>query len=569
MTEETITSFSPFAAKSLQEMAAGEKNPLRKAQIETAALLYGHLASGSIPTRASSRGTAAAMGVPVEHGSPKSLDQYFSVLLNKPDIEVLNIGDPYLMTADKRVTVLDPVILAEKPEGAKVVKGVFPATPFTSESFDAIVCKNSLGYPMRDMQSEQVKIVFDELLRLTKKDGMIFINAIEFDFNDHDNRAFSNISSVLDTLKAQGVLDYEYDRELDEAEAVGSTPPAATTWYTLRIKKISNYTPQPFPSDILEPIAHAYNQGIARPRDRKPDDYKQASFLPHDQEHSSEENSPWENRSVSLEDFLSEKNFDLRPTGFTPERMQSIEEILKKATEHASRLKGAKVVSCDVCVGQFISGQEWALELGGRIFAESMNFESNEMTPQVLAELYPEWDTNASKTDGRVRVHGFDEEGRYVTYCHFCDSSMCLSQVKEGPEWEKQANERYGSKVKELFDGLSISFIPQKEFDYLVENIGDKSIQCNPLPAEPLMYYIASASAWNVNIEILVAPGMVDREFVKLAHDGKEFIIHVDTVRPWMSIDFIERMYKPITDQVPKELYRQLSLGLKQGNNVK
>lgn len=256
--------FSSFATKYLRKKAASESDPTRRIQIETAEIIYGHFAS-SIPTHASALGTAVEMGI-VEDRKPskerKSLDQLMSHLINRSDIEVLNIGDPYLMTADKRVTVLDPVILEKKPEGAKVVKGVFPPGPFKSESFDAIFCKNSIGYPMAEMDTSHVTVIMKEFLRLIKREGMIFINAIEFDRNDENEWYFSAIRDALDDLRGKGIIEYDYDQEIDEAEAVGSTPPAATTWYTLRIRKVSDYCPEAFPGDIMAEVATAYNEKI-------------------------------------------------------------------------------------------------------------------------------------------------------------------------------------------------------------------------------------------------------------------------------------------------------------------
>ena len=112
-------------------------------------------------------------------------------------------------------------------------------------------------------------------------------------------------------------------------------------------------------------------------------------------------------KKARLEEFLGpSKMVDLIPSGFQVDCLQELPAILKRAREHAKRLAFVKLVSCDVCVENFVQDKDKRLELGGRIFGEAGYFSSKEMTAELLEELYPEWNAEPSQEFGRVKVHG-------------------------------------------------------------------------------------------------------------------------------------------------------------------
>ena len=177
-------------------------------------------------------------------------------------------------------------------------------------------------------------------------------------------------------------------------------------------------------------------------------------------------------KKARLDEFIPISGaIDLMPSGFQVDRTRELPAILGRAAEHARRLRFAKIVPCDVCVENFVQDKDKKLELGGRIFNEVGYFSSDDMTAEFLEELYPEWNAEPSAEDGRVRVHGITQDGKYQTYCHFCNDDMCLSQMKEGPDWDKVYESQYRNFLPELPELLGIQLLSASEWETLTASL--------------------------------------------------------------------------------------------------
>lgn len=422
-------------------------------------------------------------------------------------------------------------------QGAKAVKGVFPQLPFKSASFDRVISLNAISmHPFQEkggLTENEWQMWWREIVDVLKPEGKAFIGPFDT-LSEHETW---RMRKELENLKVAGIIANYIIEEADEYETGSAAYRGPDYVIVTKTSQISN--------PLIDKQTYEYNQ---------------VPLLPDTAERSKDTiiaTTSIEKPRATHDFFALNKIVDFRQKGFTPERMDMIDVIEKEATEHAQELHGAKVVPCDVCIGQFVLDNKRKLELGGRIFRESIWYNVEELSPELLEELYPEWDKTASRVDGRVRVHGFDDEGKYVTYCHFCDSDMCLSQHNDGPDWEKESDKKYGPSVEQLFRALNVFFIPEREVAYLVEHWKEETT-INPLQAQPLMYRIASATAWGVNIKVLIPPGVVDKERIIFAHDGKEFLIQIENGKH-MPIEMVQKIYTPINDQIKDQLYQQLS----------
>jgi len=257
-------------------------------------------------------------------------------------------------------------------------------------------------------------------------------------------------------------------------------------------------------------------------------------------------------KKVRLDEFLElSKTVDLRPSGFQVDRLRELPVVLERAAEHAKRLRFAKVVPCDVCVENFVQNKNKRLELGGRIFSEAGYFSVEDMTPEFLEELYPEWDAEPSAEDGRVRVHGITQDGeKYQTYCRFCDDDMCLSQIKEGPDWDKVYESQYHDFLPELPELLDIRLLPASEWEALTASLlkGEQvPEEIEAVLPEVRGFYFSGSTAWLVNVEILAEEGELNREFVFFAHEGRKWTVRFSPANDPLVRRIGHKLYKPIS----------------------
>ena len=224
-------------------------------------------------------------------------------------------------------------------------------------------------------------------------------------------------------------------------------------------------------------------------------------------------------KKVRLDEFQTPKTIDLTPPGFQVDRWQELPAILERIAQHVSQLSFAKVVPCDLCIENFLEDKIKQLELAGRILGEASYFSSQEMTPELLEQLYPEWNAQPSKELGRVRVHGFTKDGKYQTYCHFCDANMCLSKINQGPNWDEIYESRYLNFLQQLPELLGILLLPEEEQN-------EDSEEVVAVVPEVLGFYFDSSVSWKVNIELLVEPGRLNYDFVFFAHEGRKWTAH-------------------------------------------
>jgi ubiquinone/menaquinone biosynthesis C-methylase UbiE len=104
---------------------------------------------------------------------------------------------------------------------------------------------------MASMLKEELEVVIDEFLRLTKPGGRVLISPIEYSYDEFGYH-FAPLREILEELQAKGIIQWEVERSDYKAE----TPPSSLvttghTWYTLKIKKLKSYSPSPFPKEIL------------------------------------------------------------------------------------------------------------------------------------------------------------------------------------------------------------------------------------------------------------------------------------------------------------------------------
>jgi len=255
-------------------------------------------------------------------------------------------------------------------------------------------------------------------------------------------------------------------------------------------------------------------------------------------------------KKARLDEFLElSRTVDLVSPGFQVDRMRELPTILEWAREHARRLRFAKVIPCDVCVENFVQDKDKRLELGGRIFGEAGYFSAEDMTSEFLEELYPEWDAEPSAESGRVRVHGITQDGKYQTYCHFCNDDMCLSQIKEGPDWDKVYESQYRDFLPRLPELLGIQLLPASEWETLTASLlkGEQvSEEVEAIVPEVRGFYFSGCTAWLVNAELLVDEGQLNREFVFFAHEGKKWTARIAPANDPMVHRIGHKLYKPI-----------------------
>lgn len=255
-------------------------------------------------------------------------------------------------------------------------------------------------------------------------------------------------------------------------------------------------------------------------------------------------------KKARIDEFLElSKTVDLIPSGFCVDRMRELPMILERAREHAETLRFAKVVPCDVCIENFIQDRDKRLEIGGRIFGEAGYFSAEEMTREVLEELYPEFNAKPSQENGRVRVHGITRDGKYQTYCYFCDDDMCLSQVKEGPDWDKLCESRYREFLPQLPELLGISLLPASKWETLTDSLlkGERvSDEIEALVAHVRGFYFSGSTSWLVNVDLLVDEGQLNREYVLFTHEGRKWTARISTANDPIIRKIGYRLYKPI-----------------------
>lgn len=255
-------------------------------------------------------------------------------------------------------------------------------------------------------------------------------------------------------------------------------------------------------------------------------------------------------KKVRLDEFLAlSKTVDLVPSGFEVDRLGELSAILERAAEHAKRLRFARVVPCDVCVENFVQDKDKQLELGGRIFGEAGYFSSEDMTAEFLEELYPEWNAEPSADSGRVRVHGITQDGKYQTYCHFCDDDMCLSQVKEGPDWDKTYESQYRDFLPQLPELIGTLLLPASEWEALTTSLlkGEQmSEEIEAVVGKVRGFYFSGCTAWLVNAELLVDEGELNREFVFFTHEGRKWTARISPANDPLVRRIGHKLYKPI-----------------------
>lgn len=254
-------------------------------------------------------------------------------------------------------------------------------------------------------------------------------------------------------------------------------------------------------------------------------------------------------KKVRPNEFLGfPKTSDFTPPGFQVDRLRELKVILDRAAEHAKRLRFAKVVPCDVCIENFVQDKDKQRELGGRIFGEAVDFSLEEMTRELLEELYPEWDAEPSREFGRVRVHGITQDGKYQTYCHFCEDDMCLSQVKEGPDWDKAYESQYRDFLVQLPELLGILLLPASKWEALTASLlkGETPEEIEAVVPEVRGFYMSGSTAWSVRVELLVDAGQLNRKLVFFAHEG----------RKWTA-SFLPANH-PLVHQIGSELYEPI-----------
>lgn len=255
-------------------------------------------------------------------------------------------------------------------------------------------------------------------------------------------------------------------------------------------------------------------------------------------------------KKVRLDEVLALlRTVDLMPSEFKVDHLRELPVILDRVAEHAKRLRFAKVVPCDVCVENFVQDRDKRLELGGRIFGEAGCFSSDDMTAEFLEELYPEWNAEPSVENGRVRVHGITRDGKYQTYCHFCNDDMCLSQVKEGPDWDKNYESQYRDFLPQMPELLGILLLPASEWETLTASLlkGERvSEDIEAVLPEVRGFYLSGCTAWLVNVELLVDEGELNREFVFFTHEGRKWTARISPANDPMVRRIGHKLYKPI-----------------------
>lgn len=253
---------------------------------------------------------------------------------------------------------------------------------------------------------------------------------------------------------------------------------------------------------------------------------------------------------VNLGDFLElSKVRDLVPLEFQLDRMRELPMILGKARDHVRRLSFAKALPCDVCVENFVRDRERRLELGSRIFGES-NFSPTDMSKDFLEELYPDFDSEPSEENGRLRVHGITQEGKYQTYCHFCDSDTCLSEIKEGPDWDKTYESQYQNflpNLPELLGVFLLSASKWEELTHAILNAERVPGEVDVIAPQARGFHFSGSTAWLVNVELLVDEGQLNREYIFFTHEGRKWRVDVSTENdPLVRRIGPSKLYKPM-----------------------
>ena len=252
---------------------------------------------------------------------------------------------------------------------------------------------------------------------------------------------------------------------------------------------------------------------------------------------------------ISLDEFLElSKYIDLCPKRFKVDRLKEIKQIVEAAKEHVSRLAFSKAVHCDICVYNFFPKREAkkAIKIRARIFAEAWCFSSRDMTREILEKLYPDYSSEPSG-DGRIRIHGFTQAGEYQTYCHFCDDDVCLSQVREGKDWDSAYREQYRNFIPKLPELLGIAWVPA----VLWEETTDLILAGKNFPEvfkvvhpKVLGFHFSGSTSWSVAVDILVPAGEMNRTYVFYAHEGKRWSISVVPEDDPLVEKLTRRMYK-------------------------
>lgn len=254
---------------------------------------------------------------------------------------------------------------------------------------------------------------------------------------------------------------------------------------------------------------------------------REETFTPDSSEPFLKEQAETERIRVKTDEFFNALDpLDVRPEGFLPERIEELPKILEQAREHAASLVYAKVLPCDVCIKNFIKDKEKALEIGARIFQESLSVSPANITVELLDELYPEYNNQPSGDEGRIRVHGITPEGKYQTYCHFCDDDMCNSEIDSGKNWDRHYEAHYRQFIRDIPKLLNILLMSSEEWARIcafLDRNEEVPAEVEVIVPQAKGYYFQGSTAWSSHVNILVGEGQPNCKYVFFTHEGREW----------------------------------------------
>lgn len=112
----------------------------------------------------------------------------------------LNIGDAYRKIDQENTVSFDCRIdkVAKEKSSGRFVQGLFPDLPFKSDTFDRVVSVWTASLIMSKYDEPEFKIAIDELIRITRSGGKIFLSPFLWIDNEY-----------LDSLVDSGLVEYE------------------------------------------------------------------------------------------------------------------------------------------------------------------------------------------------------------------------------------------------------------------------------------------------------------------------------------------------------------------------